>query len=196
MKLAGLLLGLTLLPFTMALSADSPKDLPRVRVYTTAGNFVIELNRERAPITVETFLGYVKQGFYNGTIFHRVIPGFIAQAGGYTADFKQKPVKGNVFNESGNGLTNMRGTVGLARTNDPHSGTSQFYINLADNNDLNPRPTRWGYAVFGRVVDDKEKDDGMRVVDEIGHRPTGAGGPFPKDVPVESIRIETIELLQ
>jgi peptidyl-prolyl cis-trans isomerase A (cyclophilin A) len=196
MKLAGVLLGLILAPLTVAQAADSPANLPRVRVYTTAGNFVIELNRERAPLTVEAFLSYVKQGFYNGTIFHRVIPGFIAQAGGYTADFKQKPVKGTVVNESGNGLSNMRGTVGFARTNDPHSGTSQFYINLADNVDLNPRPTRWGYAVFGKVVDDKDKDDGMRVVDEIGHRPTGAGGPFPKDVPVEPITIETIEILQ
>jgi cyclophilin family peptidyl-prolyl cis-trans isomerase len=165
-------------------------------VHTTAGNFVIELNRERAPLTVETFLGYVKQGFYNGTIFHRVIPGFIAQAGGYTADFKQKATKGTVFNESGNGLSNLRGSVGFARTNDPHSGTSQFYINLSDNVDLNPRPTRWGYAVFGKIVDDKDKDDGMRIVDEIGHRPTGAGGPFDKNVPVEPITIETIELLQ
>ena len=196
MKLAAVVLGLVLAPFaSLGQSADSPANSPRVRVYTTAGNFVIELNRERAPITVEAFLGYVKQGFYNGTIFHRVIPGFIAQAGGYTSDFKQKPVKGNVFNESGNGLGNLRGTVGFARTNDPHSGTSQFYINLADNVDLNPRPTRWGYAVFGRVVDDKEKDDGMRVVDEIGHRPTGAGGPFAKDVPVDPITIETIEIL-
>ena len=176
-------------PFaSLGQSAESAANLPRVRVYTTAGNFVIELNRERAPITVDVFLGYVKQGFYNGTIFHRVIPGFIAQAGGYTADFKQKPVKTTVVNESGNGLTNLRGTVGFARTNEPHSGTSQFYINLADNVDLNPRPTRWGYAVFGKIVDDKEKDDGMRVVDEIGHRPTGAGGPFDKNVPVDPSR--------
>jgi cyclophilin family peptidyl-prolyl cis-trans isomerase len=197
MKLAAVVLGLVLAPFaSLGQSADSPANSPRVRVYTTAGNFVIELNRERAPLTVDVFLAYVKQGFYNGTIFHRVIPGFIAQAGGYTADFKQKPVKGNVFNESGNGLSNLRGTVGFARTNDPHSGTSQFYINLGDNVDLNPRPTRWGYAVFGKVVDDKDKDDGMRVVDEIGHVPTGSGGPFDKNVPVQPITIETIELLR
>ena len=197
MKLAGVLLLLITAPFaSVAQSADSPASSPRVRVYTTAGSFVIELNRERAPLTVEAFLAYVKQGFYNGTIFHRVIPGFIAQAGGYTADFKLKPTKGNIVNESGNGLANLRGTVGLARSNDPHSGTSQFYINLADNVDLNPRPTRWGYAVFGKVVDDKDKDDGMRVVDEIGHRPTGAGGPFDKNVPVDPIKIETIEILQ
>jgi cyclophilin family peptidyl-prolyl cis-trans isomerase len=196
MKLAGvLLLGLIVAPLALGQAADSSANSPRVRVHTSAGNFVIELNRERAPLTVDTFLAYVKQGFYNGTIFHRVIPGFIAQAGGFTADFKQKPVKGTVFNESGNGLSNLRGTVGFARTNEPHSGTSQFYINLADNVDLNPRPTRWGYAVFGKIVDDKDKDDGMRVVDEIGHRPTGSGGQFDKNVPVEPITIETIELL-
>jgi cyclophilin family peptidyl-prolyl cis-trans isomerase len=196
MKLAGVMLGLIMAPLaTLGQAADSPANLPRVRVHTTAGNFVIELNRERAPLTVDAFLYYVKQGFYNGTIFHRVIQGFIAQAGGYTADFKQKPVKGTVVNESGNGLSNLRGTVGFARTNDPHSGTSQFFINLSDNVDLNPRPTRWGYAVFGKIVDDKDKDDGMRVADEIGHRPTGSGGPFDKNVPVDPITIETIELL-
>ena len=195
MRLAGVLLGLLLAPLaTVAQSAES-SPTQRVRVHTTAGNFVIELNRERAPLTVEAFLGYVKEGFYNGTIFHRVVQGFICQAGGYTADYKMKPTKGNVANESGNGLSNLRGTVGFARTNDPHSGTSQFYINLADNVDLNPRPTRWGYAVFGKVVDDKEKDDGMRVVDDIGHRPTGSGGPFDKNVPVEPITIQAIEIL-
>ena len=195
MRPAAFLLALILAPLgSLAQSTDSSAS-PRVRVHTTAGSFVIELNRERAPLTVDAFLGYVKQGFYNGTIFHRVVQGFVAQAGGYTADFTQKPTKGNVANESGNGLSNLRGTVGLARTNDAHSGTSQFYINLADNVDLNPRPTRWGYAVFGRVVDDKGKDDGMRVVDDIGHRPTGPGGPFQKDVPVEPITIQAIEIL-
>jgi len=197
MKLAGILLALIVAPFaSLGQSAETAANLPRVRVHTTAGNFVIELNRERAPLTVQTFLGYVSKGFYNGLIFHRVVAGFVAQTGGYTPDFKMKPTTGTVFNESGNGLSNLRGTVGMARANEPHSGTSQFYINLADNVDLNPRPTRWGYAVFGKVVDDKDKDDGMRVVDEIGHRPTGAGGPFDKNVPVEAITIQTIELLQ
>ena len=195
MRLLTILLALIVAPIASpAQSADSPAS-PRVRVHTTAGSFVIELNRERAPLTVDAFLGYVKQGFYNGTIFHRVVQGFVAQAGGYTADYTLKPTKGGVANESGNGLSNLRGTVGFARTNDPHSGTSQFYINLADNVDLNPRPTRWGYAVFGRVVDDKQKDDGMRVVDDIGHRPTGPGGPFQKDVPVEPVTIQAIEIL-
>ena len=131
----------------------------------------------------------MKQGFYNGMIFHRVVAGFIAQTGGYTADLKLKPTTGNVPNESGNGLSNLRGTVGFARSKEPHSGTSQFYINLADNLDLNPRPTRWGYAVFGKVV------EGMEVVDDIGHRPTGPGGPFDRNVPLEPITIESIEIL-
>lgn len=163
---------------------------PRVRVMTTAGNFVIELDRVRAPLTVESFLANVTKGFYSGTVFHRVVQGFVAQGGGYTQDLELKPTTGTVVNESGNGLSNLRGTVGLARSNEPHSGTTQFYINLADNIDLNPRPTRWGYAVFGKVV------EGMDVVDEIGHRPTGAGGPFERNVPVEPIVIEAIQLLE
>ena len=195
MRLAGLLLGLIVAPLASLAQSPDSAGAPRVRVHTTAGSFLIELNRERAPLTVEAFLGYVKQGFYNGTIFHRVVQGFICQTGGYTADFKLKPTTGNVVNESGNGLSNLRGTVGFARTNDPHSGTSQFFVNLSDNVDLNPRPTRWGYAVFGKVIDDKEKDDGMRVVDDIGHRPTGSGGPFDKNVPVEPITIQAIEIL-
>ncbi|HEX5046995.1 MAG TPA: peptidylprolyl isomerase [Gammaproteobacteria bacterium] len=162
---------------------------PRVRVVTSAGNFVIELDRARAPLTVDAFMGYVNIGFYAGTIFHRVVAGFVAQTGGYTKDFQQKPVTANVQNESGNGLSNLRGTVGFARGPEPHSGTSQFYVNLADNLDLNPRPTRWGYAVFGKVV------EGMEVVDEIGHRPTGPGGPFDRSVPVDPVVIEKIELL-
>ena len=163
---------------------------PRVRVVTSAGNFVIELDKARSPLTVEAFLKYVDQGFYSGVIFHRVVAGFIAQAGGFTADMKQKEVTSNIFNESGNGLSNLRGTVGLARSNEPHSGTSQFYVNLADNIDLNPRPTRWGYTVFGKVV------EGMEVVDDIGHRPTAGGGPFDRNVPVDPIIIERIEPLE
>lgn len=162
---------------------------PRVRIMTTSGNFVIELDRGRAPLTVEAFLAHVTEGFYSGTVFHRVVQGFVMQGGGYTQDLELKPTTGNVVNESGNGLSNLRGTVGLARSNEPHSGTTQFYINLADNVDLNPRPTRWGYAVFGKVV------EGMDVVDSIGHRPTGAGGSFERNVPVEPVVIEAIQLL-
>lgn len=162
---------------------------PRVRVDTNMGSFVIELDRIRAPITVEHFLQYVTEGHYSGTIFHRVVGGFIAQTGGYTRDLELKPAGRSVFNESGNGLSNLRGTVGMARSGEPHSGTSQFYINLGDNLDLNPRPTRWGYAVFGTVV------EGMDVVDTIGDKPTGPSGEFDRAVPVEPIEIANIVLL-
>lgn len=162
---------------------------PQVRVHTNRGAFVLQLNRERAPMTVENFLTYVAEGHYEGTIFHRVILGFLAQAGGFTQDMQQKNVSRAVVNESGNGLSNTRGTVGLARTNEPHSGNAQFYINLVDNIELNPRPTRWGYAVFGEVT------EGMEVVDEIGYTPTGAAGEFVEHVPVDPVVIERIEVL-
>jgi len=176
---------------TCALSAhvraqDNSTD-PRVRVVTSAGDFVIRLDPRRSPLTVEAFLEHVDSGFYEGTIFHRVIAGFVAQAGGFTQDMQPKLIEGSVVNESGNGLSNMRGTVGLARSNDPHTGTTQFYVNLADNLDLNPRPSRWGYAVFGTV------EEGMEVVDSIGHSPTAGGGEFVRNVPVTPIVIERIE---
>ena len=191
MRKISLMLCLLLLPQLLAAQDARPAaGSQRVRVVTNAGNFVIELDHNRAPRTVDAFLKYVKEGFYSGVIFHRVVAGFIAQAGGYTPDMQPKPVTENVVNESGNGLSNLRGSVGFARSNEPHSGTSQFYVNLADNVDLNPRPTRWGYAVFGKVI------EGMEVVDDIGHRPTGGGGPFNASVPVEPIVIERIELLE
>jgi cyclophilin family peptidyl-prolyl cis-trans isomerase len=191
MRNLSLLLCLLLASIGLAAQEAQPANgAPRVRVVTTAGNFVIELDQNRAPRTVEAFLKYVREGFYSGVIFHRVVAGFIAQAGGYTPDMEPKPVTENVVNESGNGLSNLRGSVGFARSNEPHSGTSQFYINLADNVDLNPRPTRWGYAVFGKVT------EGMEVVDDIGHRPTAGGGPFDRSVPVEPIIIERIELIE
>lgn len=195
MRLASFLLSACLaVPLLAQEQAQAPSGnavtaAPRVRVETNVGNFVIELDRLRAPLTVDAFLKYVKASFYDGLIFHRVVQGFVAQAGGYTQDLTQKPVTSNIVNESGNGLSNLRGTVGLARTNEPHSGTTQFYVNLADNIDLNPKPTRWGYAVFGKVT------EGMEVVDDIGHRPTGGGGPFDRSVPVEPIVIKHIELL-
>lgn len=194
MRLASLLLCILLMPQVVAAQSE-PVAAPtggsaRVRVVTNAGNFVIELDKGRAPLTVAAFLKYVEQDFYSGVIFHRVVAGFIAQTGGYTADLTQKPVTEAVINESGNGLSNLRGTVGFARSNEPHSGTSQFYVNLADNIDLNPRPTRWGYTVFGKVI------EGMEVVDDIGHRPTAGGGPFDRNVPVEPIIVERVELIE
>jgi cyclophilin family peptidyl-prolyl cis-trans isomerase len=194
MRLAGLLLCLALTPSLAAAqetaAATATTLAPRVRVVTNAGTFVVELDRGRAPRTVAAFLKYVDDGFYSGVIFHRVVAGFVAQAGGFTADMQPKAVTENIFNESGNGLSNLRGTVGLARSTDPHSGTSQFYVNLADNVDLDPKPTRWGYAVFGKVI------EGMEVVDDIGHRPTTGKPPFDRNVPVEPIIIERIEHLE
>jgi cyclophilin family peptidyl-prolyl cis-trans isomerase len=160
-----------------------------VRVVTTKGEFVIELDRARAPLTVEAFLGNVASGFYANTVFHRVIGNFVAQGGGYTTDYELKPTELRIFNESGNGLSNLRGTVGLARASDPHSGSGQFYINLADNLDLNPRPTRWGYTVFGKVI------EGMDAIDSIGQVPTGAAGDLQGNVPVTPIVIESMVLL-
>ena len=162
---------------------------PQVRVVTNLGAFVMELDSDRAPLTVEHFLTYVREGHYEGTVFHRVIQGFVAQGGGLTADMQEKAAERTVVNESGNGLSNLRGNVGLARTNDAHSGKAQFYINLADNTDLNPRPTRWGFTVFGTIV------EGMDVIDEIGHAPTGSGGDLDRNVPVQPVVIEGVELL-
>ena len=167
--------------------ADGP---PLVRVYTNAGSFLIELDPTRAPLTVANFLEYVRAGHYSGTIFHRVINGFVAQGGGYDQQFQEKPTRATIPNESGNGLSNRRGTVGIARTGDPHSANAQFYINLADNAALDPQPSRWGYAVFGRII------EGMTVVDELGVVATGSAGPFDKDVPVKPIVIEKIEELK
>jgi cyclophilin family peptidyl-prolyl cis-trans isomerase len=158
-----------------------------VQVVTSAGSFTIELNPERAPITVAQFLKFVDQGFYAGTIFHRAIPGFIIQGGGYDADYKLKGTPSKVVNESGNGLTNQRGTVGLARPPGPHDGDVQFYVNLGDNAALDPNQTRWGYAVFGKVV------QGMEVADQISLVPTGAKGPFKENAPLKPVIIEKID---
>ena len=142
------------------------ENYPQVEMVTSSGTFVLELDRNRAPVTVENFLSYVKEGFYEDIIFHRVIEGFVIQAGGYTKDFEEKETKPDIINESGNGLKNQRMSIGMARNNLPHTGSSQFYINLVNNYSLDPIPTRWGYAVFGDVI------DGMNVVDAIGHSAT------------------------
>lgn len=163
----------------------------QVRFVTNLGAFVVELDIGRAPLTAEHFLSYVNAGHYEGTIFHRVIQGFVAQTGGFTSNLVEKPTpeNGSVMNESGNGLSNIRGTIGLARANEPHGGRAQFYINLSDNTDLNPRPTRWGFAVFGKIV------EGMEIVDQIGHIDVGARGRFERDVPIQNIIIESVEIL-
>jgi cyclophilin family peptidyl-prolyl cis-trans isomerase len=172
-----------------AAPAQSAAKLPQVRVKTTMGNFVIELNAERAPLSVANFLEYVRAGHYNGTIFHRVVANFVAQGGGYDTRYVEKPTRPAVPNESGNGLSNLRGTVGMARAASPHSSNAQFYVNLVDNPSLDPQPTRWGYAVFGRVV------EGMSVVDDIGNVPTGSAGPLKEYVPAKPVVIQSIEIL-
>jgi cyclophilin family peptidyl-prolyl cis-trans isomerase len=166
-------------------------DTARVRIETNLGEIVVEVDANRAPLTVQSFLQYAVEGYYDGTNFHRVAASFLAQGGGFLPDLTEKPVEGSVPNESGNGLSNLRGTIGVARGNDPHSGAAQFYFNLADNSSsLDPRPSRWGYAVFGKVI------EGMDVLDRIGGVPTGAGGIFDRDVPVTPILIEHVILIR
>jgi cyclophilin family peptidyl-prolyl cis-trans isomerase len=165
----------------------APATTYQVLVVTSLGNFTIELNAERAPLTVANFLKYVDQGHYTNTIFHRVIANFVIQGGGFGTDDKPRAAPYKVVNESGNGLTNERGTVGMARSQEPHSSDAQFYVNLYDNEALDPSKTRWGYAVFGKVV------SGMDVVDKIGNVPTGSHGPFKEDSPLKAVVIERIE---
>jgi peptidyl-prolyl cis-trans isomerase B (cyclophilin B) len=165
---------------------EKPTASPRVRLETTLGNIVVELTPAAAPKTVENFLSYVKAGFYNGTIFHRVIKGFMIQGGGFTEDLQQKNTQPPIPNEADNGLKNMRGAIAMARTPDPHSATAQFFINTVDNAFLDftaQTPKGWGYCVFGKVV------EGMDVVDAIEKQPTAAkhiGG----DVPVTPVIIK------
>ena len=160
--------------------AQAPSTLaPRVRFETSAGDFVVEVDAVRAPLTAENFLRYVREGAYDGTVFHRVIANFVGQGGGYDERLAERPARGPIPNESGNGLSNLRGTLGLAREESPHSGSSQFYVNLVDNAGLDPLPSRWGYAVFGRVV------EGMDVLDKIGYMRTETVESFGADVPVD-----------
>lgn len=161
----------------------SPDPYPDVAMETTLGTFVVQLDRKRAPLTVENFLHYVNMGFYNGTLFHRVVPGFVIQGGGYTTAYVPKKTLAPIPNESGNGLENLRGTIAMARDAAPHSADTQFYINLVDNRKLDPRPDRWGYAVFGKVV------QGMDVVDRIATVPTGKLGPLDQDAPLTPVVI-------
>jgi peptidyl-prolyl cis-trans isomerase A (cyclophilin A)/peptidyl-prolyl cis-trans isomerase B (cyclophilin B) len=187
MKYPRLILGIVATLLTFTAQAAGPE---RVRVTTNLGSFVIELQRDRAPLTVENFLNYVRAGHYTNTLFHRVISGFVIQGGGVGIDYKAKPTQKPIPNESGNGLKNLRGTVGLARASGPHTGDCQFYVNVADNDSaLDPLPTRWGYAVFGRVV------EGMEVVDRISVSPTGPMPPFKEDAPLQAVVIQKVELL-
>jgi len=157
-----------------------------VELHTNHGVIKLELNAEKAPKTVANFLAYVKKGHYDGTVFHRVIDGFMIQGGGFEAGMKQKPTDEPIENEANNGLKNERGSIAMARTNDPHSASAQFFINVADNDFLNhssPTPQGWGYAVFGKVV------EGQDVVDKIKAVKTGSKG-FHQDVPNDDVVIE------
>lgn len=159
---------------------------PRVRLETTKGVIVLELEAAKAPLTANNFLEYVRAGFYNGTVFHRVIPGFMIQGGGYTANLERKETREPILNEATNGLKNLKGTIAMARTGEVNSATAQFFVNLVDNAFLDHQNTTdagFGYCVFGRVV------EGMQVVEAIGVSPTSAAGPFSKDVPKTAIVI-------
>jgi cyclophilin family peptidyl-prolyl cis-trans isomerase len=176
----------------LALSAPVLAENPRILIQTSEGDIKLELYPDKAPKTVENFLVYVKEGAYDGTQFHRVIPGFMIQGGGFTEDFQRTPTHPPVQNEADNGLKNTRGTIAMARTSDPHSATNQFFINDEDNSflDYKSKDVRgWGYAVFGEVT------EGMETVDKISDLPRGPGGPFNKDVPKPRVMIEKVTLI-
>jgi len=160
-----------------------------VLLTTNHGQITLELDADKAPKTVENFLSYVKSGHYDGTIFHRVIDGFMIQGGGFSPDMRQKPTEDNVENEANNGLTNDRYTIAMARTSDPHSASAQFFINVSDNDFLNyPGSDGWGYCVFGKVT------SGAEAVDKIGKVDTGRRSMF-SDVPTEDVIIEKAEIV-
>lgn len=162
---------------------------PTVELTTSQGKIVVELHADKAPKSVANFLQYARDGFYNGTVFHRVIPGFMIQGGGFDAQMSQKATRPSIENEGRNGLKNERGTLAMARKPDPHSATAQFFINHNDNDFLNaPGQDGWGYAVFGKVI------QGMDVVDKIAKVPTANAGPH-RDVPRTPVVIESVKIL-
>ncbi len=186
-------LALALAPLVLTWSAASPSAQeanPVVVIETSLGSMTIELYQDKAPKSVENFMAYVNSGFYEGTVFHRVIPGFMIQGGGMTADLNRKATRASVENEATNGLKNSRGTLAMARTADVNSATSQFFINTVNNAMLDhksTRPSEFGYAVFGMVT------EGMDVVDKIRAVPTGTRGPF-QDVPNEPVVIQSVSI--
>ena len=188
-----LLIAVVLITGCREKTSEEPKDMdigPKmVKLETSMGDIVIELNEEAAPVTVKNFLQYVQRSFYDGTIFHRVISNFMIQGGGFTADMVRKETYPPIVNEAGNGLKNERGTIAMARTSDPDSATSQFFINHKNNDSLNyVENLNAGYAVFGKVV------EGMDVVDKIAAVKTAQKGPY-SDVPVEPVVIELAKVI-
>ncbi len=172
----------------LALATLASQAAPSVEMQTSMGMIVIELDSEKAPISVKNFLQYAKDGYYNGTIFHRVIDGFMIQGGGFTKDMGEKPTGAQIPNEAKNGLKNTRGTIAMARRAEPHSATAQFFINHKDNSALDyPSRDGWGYAVFGKVT------QGLEVVDKIAKVRTGNRGMF-QDVPVEPVVIQSVKV--
>ncbi len=173
-----------------ALPSGALAENPKVLLDTSMGKVTIELFRKDAPVSVKNFLSYVREGFYDGLVFHRVIPGFMIQGGGFTVGMKEKRTRSPIRNEAANGLKNERGTIAMARTADPDSASSQFFINVVDNKGLNrPLPDGHGYAVFGKVV------KGMDVVDRIASVKTGSRGPF-QDVPLKAVEIRSVKLVK
>ncbi len=172
--------------------ASGNYNMKRVRILTSYGAIILELDEQRAPKTVENFLAYVREGFFDGTLVHRVIDNFMIQGGGFKPGMEQKATLAPIENEAMNGLRNERGTVAMARTSDPHSASSQFFVNVVDNDFLNytaPSPAGWGYCVFGKVT------DGMTVVDRIKGVPTGSRGGH-KNVPLTEVIIESISEIE
>jgi peptidyl-prolyl cis-trans isomerase A (cyclophilin A)/peptidyl-prolyl cis-trans isomerase B (cyclophilin B) len=165
---------------------------PKVHFKTTMGDFTVELEPDKAPQTVANFLQYVREGHYDGLIFHRVIKAFMVQGGGFDKNYNKTATREPIENEADKGIPNERGTIAMARTNDPHSATNQFFINVKFNGFLNHRSKSqqgWGYTAFGRVI------DGMSIVGRISMMKTGSGGPFPSDVPVEQVIIEKAKII-
>lgn len=179
---------LSLLLLSPALAAPQAQEQPRVLFVTSEGNFIAELYPQKAPVAVKNFLRYVRADFYDGTIFHRVVGGFVIQGGGYTPDFQRKPTPPPIENKAGSGL-DVRGTLAMTLDRDPDSVTSQFFINLRSNPGPNHSPSRAGYTVFGKIV------EGMHVVDKIARTETGPAGPFPRAIPRPAVVILDMQIL-
>jgi len=185
-----LLVALVMVVLSASVVQAAGKHNPVVLMETSLGKVKLELFEKDAPVSVRNFLEYAKSGFYNGTIFHRVIPGFMIQGGGFSTEFKQKATRPPIKNEAANGLKNLRGTLAMARTSDPDSATAQFFINVVNNGMLNrPNPDGHGYAVFGKVI------EGMDVVDKISTVKTGFY-QGAQDVPVNQVRIISVKVLK